>query len=308
LVMICSFSIAQNATDSQGRKQGPWRKVDENGKLKYEGQFKDNIPYGTFKHYHSNGKQKAISIYYNNGTCTHSVLFSFDGIKEAEGKYLNQQKDSVWLYYDVTGEKVLMKESYANNLKDGEFAEYTKEGKLLEVIHYTAGKKNGLWKIFYDDSKPKIVAKYLNGELDSAYTAYFSDGSKKIEGSYKKSGREGNWFYYNATGSINKQEMYINGKLTKTIYWNGTFKTFYSDDIPKEIFTYKDKLLVDEYIEFYNNGTMVKKPQKNEDGSVDEIEVLEGQTIKCKTQYLAGKKVSATFYKENGKVDKTEKY
>ena len=33
-----------NRVDSIGRKQGQWKKFDEEGHLKYDGSFKDNIP------------------------------------------------------------------------------------------------------------------------------------------------------------------------------------------------------------------------------------------------------------------------
>ena len=49
-----------NKTDASGRKQGVWKKY-EKGKLVYEGQFKDNVPYGTFRYYHTNGKLKSTT-------------------------------------------------------------------------------------------------------------------------------------------------------------------------------------------------------------------------------------------------------
>lgn len=39
-----SAFLAQNVTDSKGLKQGEWRKLNADGKLVYEGRFKDNIP------------------------------------------------------------------------------------------------------------------------------------------------------------------------------------------------------------------------------------------------------------------------
>ena len=48
--------LAQNVTDSKGMKQGEWRKLDANGKVIYEGQFKDNIPQGTFRYFYEDGK------------------------------------------------------------------------------------------------------------------------------------------------------------------------------------------------------------------------------------------------------------
>ena len=56
LTLTASILMAQNITDSKGLKQGEWRKVDANGKVIYEGRFKDNIPQGVFTYYYEDGK------------------------------------------------------------------------------------------------------------------------------------------------------------------------------------------------------------------------------------------------------------
>ena len=38
-----------NVIDTHGKKQGHWIKKDKDGKKVYEGQFSNDIPYGTFK-------------------------------------------------------------------------------------------------------------------------------------------------------------------------------------------------------------------------------------------------------------------
>ena len=42
---------AQNTVDAKGRKQGRWSKTYADGKLKYEGEFKDDCEVGDFKYY-----------------------------------------------------------------------------------------------------------------------------------------------------------------------------------------------------------------------------------------------------------------
>jgi len=308
-LLINAIAFSQNITDAKGLKQGSWGKKDEMGHLKYEGQFKDNQPYGIFKYYYNNGNKKAVSTYSDGGRKTHTIMYTSEGIIEAEGNFYNQQKDSIWVYYDATGKLILSKESYKNNLRDGAFVNYFADGKVLEISNYTNGKKNGLWKVFYNDGKPKINGKYVSGELDSSYNVYHITGTKKIEGQYKKATREGNWFFYNDNGEIGKQEMYTNGKLIKTIYHNGTFKNYYSDDVIKEEFTYLKGKKNGMYVEYFNNGKLVKKQKTNDDGTVETIEVLEGQTIKSKGEYKNDIKVGRfVYYNENGKLEKEEKF
>ena len=42
-----------NKTDNNGLKQGKWIKYHSNGKIKYEGNFKDDKPIGQMKRYYS---------------------------------------------------------------------------------------------------------------------------------------------------------------------------------------------------------------------------------------------------------------
>ncbi len=64
-----------NQTDSKGRKQGPWRKL-ERGVLKYEGQFRDDKPVGTFTYYYDNKSIKAVSHFESGGTGVTNDLIS----------------------------------------------------------------------------------------------------------------------------------------------------------------------------------------------------------------------------------------
>ena len=80
-------------------------------------------------------------------------------------------------------------------------------------------------------------------------------------------------------------------------------------DVLKEEFTYLKGKKNGLYIEYFNNGKLVKKQKTNDDGTVETIEVLEGQTIKSKGEYKNDIKVGKfIYYKENGKVEKEEKF
>ncbi len=49
-----------NTTDAKDLKQGAWSKIWPNGKTRYTGQFKDDVPVGTFKHYNEDGQLTTI--------------------------------------------------------------------------------------------------------------------------------------------------------------------------------------------------------------------------------------------------------
>ena len=139
-VMISISIFAQTQTDASGRKQGYWKKVDEKTKkLIYEGLFKDDKPQGKFKYYYPFDSIKAIMDFKQDGKFAYSTMFHPNGKKMAFGKYIGENKDSVWTYYDdkVT---VISRESYSNGQKNGMEYVYFPDGVVSEERKYKAGK------------------------------------------------------------------------------------------------------------------------------------------------------------------------
>ncbi|MBE0642209.1 MAG: hypothetical protein IH599_09240, partial [Bacteroidales bacterium] len=92
---VLTAQDAQNMVDDRGRKQGYWRKW-EGGELQYEGQFKDDKPYGKFTYYYPNRGVKAVTQFSQKGSVAHSELFYPGGKQMARGRYFEMQKDSTW--------------------------------------------------------------------------------------------------------------------------------------------------------------------------------------------------------------------
>jgi len=82
LLPYISFSQI-NQTDANGLRQGFWQKQQANGKLLYEGNFKDGIPVGEWKRYHEGGQLKALINY--EGDSAKTQLFDQWKNKMAEG-------------------------------------------------------------------------------------------------------------------------------------------------------------------------------------------------------------------------------
>ena len=86
-----------NKTDAKGLRQGKWQKKQANGRLLYEGEFKDGKPVGEWKRYHPGGQLKAEITY--KGDTAQTVLFDVWRKKIAEGNYVNQKKEGLWEIY-----------------------------------------------------------------------------------------------------------------------------------------------------------------------------------------------------------------
>ena len=60
ILVLCTFiSFSQNVKDLNGLKQGVWEVRYDNGSIRYEGVFKDDIEQGIFRFYYMSGQLQA---------------------------------------------------------------------------------------------------------------------------------------------------------------------------------------------------------------------------------------------------------
>jgi len=206
-----------NKVDSEGNRQGYWKVFDVNGLLKFEGEFHDNQPIGTFKYYYENGKVKAVSEMYDHGTRSRTKVYHKNGRLLAEGNYLNKKKDSIWSYYSDYDGILLSNENYVDGALDGVVINFYSNGRIAEELPYKSGLKQGEWKRYFTDGKLKLKANYVDDKLEGLMLIYYQKGFPEVSGMYKNNFKEGMWMYYDAEGMISKKERYVRGNLKEVI-------------------------------------------------------------------------------------------
>jgi antitoxin component YwqK of YwqJK toxin-antitoxin module len=202
-----------NKADINGRKQGLWKVYDEDGNLRYTGNYADGKPMGTFTYYYPSGKVKARMDHLDSGRVIYAKNFHPNGILMAEGKYTEQKKDSIWRYYNEQDGSLAAEERYMNNLKDGVWKVYYPEGMIAEEVTYLNDKKEGAWIQYFTDGKIKSKASWINDRLEGLYLVYHLNGFVEVSGNYIHSERNGIWIFNNDKGELEKREEYINGEL-----------------------------------------------------------------------------------------------
>lgn len=213
LAPVIVFAQPLNQTDANGKKQGAWKKYDNEGKLKYEGQFKDGKPYGKFVYYYPSGKVKTESVFSPDGVIARTKSFSEDSTKlMAAGKYVNEKKDSVWTYYNNAG-TVIATEVYNKGIKTGTWKSYYPSGKLLEVKTYKNDLQEGVWEQYFESGGIRSKGTYAKDKLNGIATYYQGDKLKVAEGRFVNGLRDGGWIYYTPDGKIEKTEKYSKGQL-----------------------------------------------------------------------------------------------
>jgi uncharacterized protein len=204
-----------------------------NGSISSEGLFKNGKPEGFWKNYY------------------------VTGIKRSEGKYTNFVLDSVWVFFDQTGDTI-EKINYLFGNKNGYYYKYKKDpaaGLYIWSRELFAGnKKEGTAFLYYPDHKIQQTFAYNGG---------------KKEGLSKEFDKEGNVITlteYNNDFMISREK--INRKDNNG-FQQGEWKEFYPNGGIKIEKSFKDDLMHGYYKEYdtkgnititmlYENGAIVK--------------------------------------------------
>ena len=309
LFLISPLFAQVNQKDANGFKQGAWQKSYPEGKLKYEGNFKNDVPIGLFKYYYPDGKLEATNNYFNDGKYASAHMYYPDGKIKALGLYNETKKDSLWKYFNKN-EVLTAEEYYVKGVKHGIWKTYYDNAKLADETNWNNGKKEGKWNQYYEDGSLKQEAMYINDKREGDFKIYFPENKQlSIEGKYKDDVKTGNWFHYLQNGLIEKVERFKGGILDNCEYMNTTIKEYYKNDIPKSSIKYVNGKKQGDWNEYYEAGEWKMKTVKKETGEEDEEAYLDGQKLKVHGKYVNGLlEGDVIYYTPEGKVQKTENY
>jgi uncharacterized protein len=153
------------------------------------------------------------------------------GIKKSEGKRTSFLLDSIWVFYDQTGDTIekinylfgkkngyyykyrkdaaeglyiWSKELFAGDKKEGTGYIYFPTGKINQTIAYRAGKKEGLSKEYDKDGNLITLLEYSNDFLVSR---------EKINRTDSRGQKQGDWKEFYPSGGIKSEKSYKDDQL-----------------------------------------------------------------------------------------------
>jgi uncharacterized protein len=238
IVLIFCFS-GLSAQNTETVKDGFQQFKYPNGVISSEGFIKDGKPEGYWKSYY------------------------VTGVKKSEGKRTSFLLDSIWLFYDQTGDTT-EKISYLLGKKNGYYLKYRKDPSAGIYVWskelYAGDKKEGTGFVYFPNGKTQQAISYNSG---------------KKEGLSKEFDENGNVitiYEYNNDFLISREK--INRIDTKRLK-QGLWVDFYPNGEKKCEKTYKDDLLYGYYKEhdtrgnlvltmLYENGAIVKSRVEDE--------------------------------------------
>ena len=201
--------VGLGIVDEAGLKQGEWKEYWDSGEIKAAGKYSNGLKIGEWKFYYKNGKIEEVGTYLKN-----------------------EKPNGEWKWYHENG-NVLREEIYANGIENGTMTEYSDSGTVISKGEYVdgleegpwvyqlgdikmegsykEGKRDGVWKYYYDNGNLNFEGKFLDDNSDGKHIFYWDNGKVKEEGFYIMGKREGDWYRYDYDGTLFLTTTYKNG-------------------------------------------------------------------------------------------------
>ena len=181
--------VSEGMLTEDGKKEGHWRNLYENGELKSEGNFKNSRQTGEWK------------------------FFFSGGVPEQIGNFANGSFDGEWKWFYKNG-KPLRVEEYRKGKRDEKFVEFNESGDTVTLGSFIEGEMEGEWILKIGDNIEK--GKYVVGLKEGVWIEYYKNGVLKSEGNYIQGNPDGKFLIYYDTGKLKEEQFYMNGFKEKT--------------------------------------------------------------------------------------------
>ena len=220
LVYDMGTIIGEGIVKEDGNRDGHWKDLYPDGKIKAEGDYKDGKRVGEWKFYYSGGKLEQDGKFTSSGKFQGTWKWYYEtGQLMCEEEYNNGLKDGMHTEYDENG-KIVEEGEYIKDLEDGPW--FTTMGDYLERGRYRDGLKNGKWVSYHlisdnvkTDSILSFSGSFVDDNPDGKHIYYWDNGKVKDEGYYLMGKKEGDWIKYEYDGTPFLVITYRNGMETK---------------------------------------------------------------------------------------------
>ena len=222
----------------------------DNGSKSSEGTMRDGKADGYWKNYYKNGKVKIEGNRKNFQLDSLWKFYSEKGKITKSVNYLEGKRNGYTFNYD-TNQHVSSKEGFLNDIKQGNSFTYYPSGKTKLIMPYVKGKPDGYAYEFSEDSVIISIMKYQggilasvdrlnrkdeNGKKQGVWKDFYEDGKLKEEKKYKDDVVDGYVKTYDKKGNLSNTEKFNYGKLVKNapeLAKLDVYKDYYDDGTMK---------------------------------------------------------------------------
>ena len=201
---------------------------------------------------------------------------SFTSIAEPDTINKTDSKGLKYGYWEEKTDLSTSKGWYKNNLKEGQWLTYGKEGIIAKVENYRKGMKNGAvieidprgylsGEAYFINDIPEGTAKryfygtnlasvipYLHGKVNGKKIIYYENSAGKMleESTFKNDVKDGPSNWYTITGDKVAEYNYVNGNL------EGIQRQYYPKSVLMSEQNYIKNIPQGEYKEYFESGKL----------------------------------------------------
>ena len=221
LLFLVQLCIAQD--------DGPHITYYDNGQIETIGQHKNGERVGQWKDFYPNGnlreeysftndnKNKETKCYFKNGS------LSFE-LSKIDGLYLQKKYyESGELRFENQLENGYFKEYYKNgiiktssNYRDwqlhGKWIKYFQNGSVEWEVEYYNGLKHGFYKQFHSNNQLKLIGKLIKGKKEGEESQYYENGQLEWIGEFKANIPIKKWKHFDVNGTEIESIRFKNGE------------------------------------------------------------------------------------------------
>ena len=95
-------------------------------------------------------------------------------------------------------------------VQSGESIQRYKNGAVKMKGLMKGGKRDGIWKSYYENSTPWSESTFNKGIKTGKTTTWYPNGQKRYEGFYTNDKQTGKWIYYDVKGKVLDKKDYGN--------------------------------------------------------------------------------------------------
>jgi antitoxin component YwqK of YwqJK toxin-antitoxin module/Tfp pilus assembly protein PilF len=240
-----------------GKKEGTFKYLNEDGNMEGELQFKDNELNGIQKYYDDKGKLSEEKSFLNGNADGTRISYYSNGAKDIIENYKNDKLHGISTNFYVNGGR-MYEVNFVDGERDGKFTGLYPNGTKKLESNYMMGKLNGQYSSYNEVGDLTETYNNVDGEIDGKYVEYFDGKTIKAEATYSKGKVQGTTKKYYSNGVVEKENVYANGKITKSTEYfangNKDNEYFYNDKEELETLSSYDSNGNKYYDERYTKG------------------------------------------------------
>lgn len=127
------------------------------------------------------------------------LLSCMESSETAENK--NIQRDTIQTDFIFT-------ETKDSVIQNGEYIKYYKNGVIEMRGMMADGKREGVWKSWYEDGSPWSETTFKEGKKNGKTTTWYGNDNKRYEGFYANDIEAGRWTFWAENGKIQSTQNY----------------------------------------------------------------------------------------------------